>query len=88
MCYGIQECFPTEPGDLTSHAKFQNWHPPRDTNYVSVVSAGDALGWGATGDLMLSCHTLLVQGDLILFITGVGSTPQHLWVAVLALLVL
>ena len=58
--------------------------------YVMVVSVGDALGRGTTSDLMLSRFTGHSQCkyDLIPFITGVGSTLQHLQVAVLALLVL
>ena len=39
-------------------------------------------------DVILSHWTLPMQGDLILFITGVGSAWRHLWLAVLALLVL
>ena len=39
-------------------------------------------------DVILSCRTLPMQGDLILFITGAGSARQYLQVAVLALLVL
>ena len=60
------------------------------STYVTVVSVGDALGQWATSDPMSSClaRHFGCKGDLILFITGAGSTRQHLWAAVLALLVL
>ena len=95
MHWGIQECFPTEPGNLQVAPSSKNRCPPRDTNYVTVVSVGDALGRGVTSDLMSSClagHSWC-KGDLTLFITGAGSSQQTLsqqclWVAVLALLVL
>ena len=38
MRWGIQVCFLAELGDQTSRAKFQNWRPPRDANYVTVLS--------------------------------------------------
>ena len=45
---------------------------------------------GTTSDpnVILLHWVFWVQGDLILFITGVGSARWHLWVVVLALLVL
>ena len=72
---------------LTSKPRNHNTHIGV---YVTVVSVGDALGRGATGDLMLSCLTGRFQCkcDLILFITGADSAWQHLQVAFLALLVL
>ena len=38
MRWGIQVCFLGELGDQTSRAKFQNQRPPRDANYVMVLS--------------------------------------------------
>ena len=38
MRWGIQVCFLAELGDQTSRAKFQNRGPPRDANYVTVLS--------------------------------------------------
>ena len=57
---------------------------------VTVVSVGDALGRGVTGDLMSSCFAghSRCKCDPILIITGAGSTRWCPWAAVLALLVL
>ena len=38
MHWGIQVCFLAELGDQTSCAEFQNRCPPRDANYVTVLS--------------------------------------------------
>ena len=38
MRWGIHVCFLAELGDQTSHAEFQNRRPPRDSNYVTVLS--------------------------------------------------
>ena len=87
---GHTRVFPYRAGQPSSRVKFQNLCPPRDANYVMVC-----LSWRCTlartssdHDVVLLSWAFWVQGDLIPFITGVGSAQQRLQAAVLALLVL
>ena len=90
--------------DRCTNCKFINWYPDMTIwmlvqctafwiwiiiIYVIVVSAGDTLRWGVTGDLMSSCFAghSWCKCDLIPLFIGAGSAQRHLWVAVLALLV-
>ena len=68
MRWGIQVCFLAELGDQTSCAKFQNQRPPRDANYVMVLSL---LEMHLGGNIQQSrCRPsslgILGAGDLIL----------------------
>ena len=61
-------CFHTELGDQSSHAKFHNRRPPRDANYVTVLSLLEMHVAGTSGDpdVVLLRWAFRVQCDLIL----------------------
>ena len=61
-------CFCAEPGDQSSRAEFHNQRPPRDANYVMVLSLLEmhAAGTSCDSDVVLLRQAFRVQCDLIL----------------------
>ena len=61
-------CFHTEPGDQSSRFEFHNGRPPRDANYVTVLSLLEmhAAGMSGNPNVILLRRVFRVQRDLIL----------------------